>query len=373
MRSKAKAILKKYPLCPRCLERQVKLRIKPQTHVEKCFICGNIFERLNDIVKTVAAALSAYEFQTFSIGLSTPSEWIEKEDLIRSEFKVQGVHNIKSDLARLLISELSKILGKRLDRSNPDVFALVDVKSGNVKVEARSIYLFGRYIKSKRGLPQKQPKCEICRGRGCPECGYTGKGKQMSVEQLLNQLILKIFQGSKAIFSWFGGEDEQSLVLGEGRPFYVEVRNPKLRHIPNLNLPIKLGFGIKLTQLTLLDAKPEKMPRFRVAVFARVLFHTKPDKNKLNEVSDLLERSEIHQVSARRRKTYTKKIYSFKMRVVGLKGFIRFICDGGLSIKRFLTGVGEPLTPNLPSLLGVNIDVDERKPFDILDVILEGF
>ncbi|MEM4164718.1 MAG: tRNA pseudouridine(54/55) synthase Pus10 [Nitrososphaerales archaeon] len=373
MSSKAKAILKKYPLCSRCLERQVRLKAKYPTDTKECFICGNFFEHINDVVKTVATALNEYEFQTFSIGLSAPNEWIEKEDMIRSEFKLRGVHNIKSEASYALTLELSRVLNKRLDRFDPDVVAIVDVVSRDVKVLAKSVYLFGRYTKSKRGLPQKQPRCKVCRGRGCPECGYTGKEKQMSVEQLLSQRLLNIFKGSKVTFSWCGSEDEQSLVLGEGRPFYVEVHNPKKRNLPSLNLPFKLGFGVKLKQLTLLAAKPEKMPSFRSEVLARVLFQSKPDKKKLKEASALLERSEIYQASLSKRKTYVKKIYLFKIRVVGCKGFIRFICDGGLSIKRFLTGAGEPITPNLPSLLGVNIDLDEHKPFDILDVMLEGF
>jgi tRNA pseudouridine synthase 10 len=368
--SKAKAILKKYPLCPSCLKRQLGTKIKPLPRRGECFICGGFFERIDDVAKSVVAALSEYEFENFSIGLSTPSEWIEREDLIRSEFKLQGKRNVKSDASHMLASRIAEILKKPINRLKPDVLAVVDVVSGAVKVEARSIYLFGRYTKSKRGLPQKHPRCRVCGGRGCPECEYTGRAKGLSVEHLINQYLLKILQGAKTTFSWFGGEDERSLVLGAGRPFYVEVHNPKKRRLPTLTLPANLGYGIKLTQLTLLDAKPEKVPSFKIKVLARVLFQSKPDKKVLKNLPNPIE---VNQASLGKRKTYVKKIYSPTIRLVGNKGYIRFICDGGLSIKRFLTGVGEPVTPNLPSLLGVNTEVDEEKPFDILDVLLEGF
>ena len=322
------------------------------------------------MAKSVAATLSEYEFESFSVGLSAPSEWVEREDLIRSEFKLQGRRNVKSEASHRLASKLVEILKKPLNRLKPDVVAVVDVASGAVKVDARSIYLFGRYTKSKRGLPQKQPRCRVCGGRGCPECEYTGKVKGLSVEHLINQYLLKILQGTKTTFSWFGSEDERSLVLGSGRPFYVEVHNPKKRHLPILTLPVHLGYGVRLTQLTLLGAKPEKVPSFKIKVLARVLFQSKPDKEAVKNLPTLIE---VHQASLRKRKTYLKKIYSPTIRVVRNRGYIRFICDGGLSIRRFLTGVGEPVTPNLPSLLGVNVEVDEEKPFDILDVLVEGF
>jgi len=368
--SKAKAILKKYPLCLSCLKRQVNSKIKFSLQQGECFICGGFFERIDDVAKSVAEALSVYEFESFSIGLSAPSEWVEREDLIRSEFKLQGRRNVKSDASHKLVSKLAKLLKKPINRLKPDVVAVLDVASGAVKVDARSIFLFGRYTKSRRGLPQKQPRCEICRGRGCPECDYTGKIKGLSVEHLINQYLLKILQGAKTTFRWFGGEDERSLVLGAGRPFYVEVHNPKKRHLPTLTLPANLGYGVKLTQLTLLDDKPEKVPSFKLKVLARVFFQSKPDKKVVKNLPTLIE---VQQASLRKRKTYVKKIYSPTIRLVGNRGYIRFICDGGLSIKRFLTGVGEPITPNLPFLLGVNVEVDEEKPFDILDVLVEGF
>ncbi len=370
MSSKAKAILKRYPLCPSCLRRQVSTKIKPPLQQGECFICGGFFERIDDVAKSVAATLSEYEFESFSVGLSAPSEWVEREDLIRSEFKLRGKRNVKSEASHRLASTLVEILKKPLNRFKPDVVAVVDVASGTVKVDARSLYLLGRYTKSRRDLPQKQPRCRVCGGRGCPECEYTGKAKGFSVEYLISQYLLKIFQGTKTTFSWFGSEDERSLVLGSGRPFYAEVHNPKKRHLLPLTLPANLGYGVKLTQLTILDDKPEKVPSFKVKVLARVLFQSKPDKKVVKNLPPLIE---VHQASLRKRKTYLKKIYSPTIRLVKNRGYIRFVCDGGLSIRRFLTGVGEPVTPNLPSLLGVNVEVDEEKPFDILDVIVEGF
>ena len=370
MSSKARAILKKYPLCLSCLRRQVSIKIKPSLQQGECFICGGFFERIDDVAKSIQAALSDYEFGSFNLGLSAPSEWVEREDLIRSEFKLQGRRNVKSDASHKLASKLVVLLKKPINRFKPDVVAVLDVASGVVKVDARSIFLFGRYTKSKRGLPQKQPRCKICRGRGCPECEYTGKTKDPSVEYLISQYLLKILQGTKATFSWFGSEDEKSLVLGAGRPFYVEVHNPKKRHLPTLTLPAKLGYGVKLTQLTLLDVKPEKVPSFKIKVLARLLFQSKPDKKAVAALPTLIE---VQQASLKKRKTYLKKIYSPTLRLVGKRGYMRFICDGGLSVRRFLTGIGEPVTPNLPSLLGVSIDLDEEKPFDILDVLLEDF
>jgi len=112
---------------------------------------------------------------------------------------------------------------------------------------------------------------------------------------------------------------------------------------------------------------------FKNKVLARLIFRSKPEKKMLSDLPHLLEHTEVHQTSLSKRKTYVKRIYSPRIRIVGNKGFLRFVCDGGLSIRRFLTGEGEPVTPTLPSILGVDVELDEDKPFDILDVMLEGF
>jgi hypothetical protein len=43
-------------------------------------------------------------------------------------------------------------------------------------------------------------------------------------------------------------------------------------------------------------------------------------------------------------------------------------CDGGLSIRRFFTGEGEEIEPNVSGILKREVKMNQEMPFDILTV-----
>ena len=50
-----------------------------------------------------------------------------------------------------------------------------------------------------------------------------------SIEGIISQYIFKKFGGTTTKFTWIGGEDKSSLVLGSGRPFFVKLHHPNKR------------------------------------------------------------------------------------------------------------------------------------------------
>ena len=46
---------------------------------------------------------------------------------------------------------------------------------------------------------------------------------------IISRYIFKKFGGTTTKFTWIGGEDKSSLVLGDGRPFFVKLRHPNKR------------------------------------------------------------------------------------------------------------------------------------------------
>src|SRR3970282_883649 len=97
------------------------------------------------------------------------------------------------------------------------------------ELQARTLILSGRYIKKTRGMPQKQTSCTNCKERGCLECNYHGISKFTSVEGKISKLLFEKFNGTQTKITWIGGEDKNSLVLGNGRPFFAKLLNPKKR------------------------------------------------------------------------------------------------------------------------------------------------
>nr|AIF09642.1 putative pseudouridylate synthase [uncultured marine thaumarchaeote KM3_39_A11] len=50
--------------------------------------------------------------------------------------------------------------------------------------------MYGRYIKDKRGLPQKEESCKDCKGKGCIFCNNHGWERLEPVASLFWMIIL---------------------------------------------------------------------------------------------------------------------------------------------------------------------------------------
>ena len=78
-----------------------------------------------------------------------------------------------------LVDEIGKRLKDRLGdiklvNDKPDVLALIDVLTLTVELDVRAVYVYGRYRKLERGIPQTRWPCRACKGRGCERCDFTG-------------------------------------------------------------------------------------------------------------------------------------------------------------------------------------------------------
>ncbi|MEM3438037.1 MAG: tRNA pseudouridine(54/55) synthase Pus10, partial [Nitrososphaerales archaeon] len=246
-----KDILSDYPLCDWCLGRQfpsikgennevkgkmIRKEVKVEVRKGTCFICQDVMQSIKDISIKVLEQLKNYEFNDFLIGAKLPKDFIEREDNIRARFKLRGGETIKSEITREIGKIVASKTNKKVNFHKPDMTILIDLISGDIHLNPRSLFIYGRYLKMVRGLPQKRRKCRNCRGKGCLECERTGFLRERSVEQILAQMLIKKFDAKEAKFTWVGGESIESLVLGNGRPFYAEIIKPRLRHLDKSEL-----------------------------------------------------------------------------------------------------------------------------------------
>ena len=238
----ANQILKKYELCDNCLGRLFskqlhlssnkllgkKLR-KNTNSVQKCYICKNLFDNLNHFLKLMLDASSNYSFSSFSVGAMIKPSVIDRDDYIRSKYKLKGIDSVKTDISKELRKLFSRKTKKTVDFLDPDVTFTINLKDESCQIRSKSISFSGRYIKTLRGISQKQKSCENCSGKGCRTCHFHGISEFDSIEGIISQFLFKKFGGSTAKFTWIGGEDKSSLVLGTGRPFFVKIKNPRKR------------------------------------------------------------------------------------------------------------------------------------------------
>ena len=155
------------------------------------------------------------------------------------------VLGLPEDAGEQLKSELNREVGKRFGRDvdaevdfeRPDVQLLLDLGTDEVELQVNSAFVYGRYKKLERDIPQTKWPCNECGGTGlkrgaeCPGCDGTGFRYDESVEQLTAPPVVEAYQGESATFHGAGREDVDALMLGTGRPFVIEVEDPHAREV----------------------------------------------------------------------------------------------------------------------------------------------
>jgi tRNA pseudouridine synthase 10 len=89
------------------------------------------------------------------------------------------------------------------------------------------VYFEGRYRKLTRDLPQTLFYCPECRGKGCDRCEGFGKLTRDSVQELIAWVAMPRFKGRRNKFHGAGREDLNVRMLGDGRPFVMEILKAK--------------------------------------------------------------------------------------------------------------------------------------------------
>jgi tRNA pseudouridine synthase 10 len=321
-------------------------------------------DSLDLIAGKILDAIKGYEYRTFLVGATLPTQIYEREDAMRARLKIRGRESVKNQLTRELGMRLIRLTKKKVEYMKPDItISLAMDKENNVDVgvKSRPLVIAGRYVKKSRGMPQKQDKCVNCLGRGCDSCNNTGLSGRGSVEGVIAEGLVELVGGQAPKFSWIGSEDQSSLVLGAGRPFYARVFNPKKRGLKKKTVR---GSGIVAT-LKVIGDEPELQPRFKV----KTRIHAKCEKELSRQDMKKLSSLAGTEVSFENKsKTATKRIYSAQARRAGNKQFaLTMVADGGLMIKQFVGGE-EYMKPNISEVLGAKC---ECVTFDILDVSLQ--
>ncbi len=205
-----------------------------------CWICGNFFDRIPAWAARVVQALSGIEYATFLVGCRVPPMIAESEEMVTSDLSLAESEPFKSEANREVGKAVSAITGKAVDFKKPDVVVLLDPSKDSVEVQINPVFLYGRYRKFERGIPQTHWDCRACRGAGCERCNFTGKQYQDSVEELIGRPATAVFQAENAVLHGAGREDIDARMVGTGRPFVLEIVSPRRRStdLPDLEAAI---------------------------------------------------------------------------------------------------------------------------------------
>ncbi|WP_428326601.1 tRNA pseudouridine(54/55) synthase Pus10 [Nitrosopumilus sp.] len=356
----ANQILKKYDLCDHCLGRLFSKQLhlssnkllgkklkKNSKSTQRCYICKNLFENLNYFLNMMLDTVSPYSYSSFSVGAIIKPSIIDRDDAIRSKYKLKGIDGIKTDITKELVKLFSKKTKKTFDYLDPEIVFTVNLKNESCDIRSKSLTLSGRYVKSIRGFSQKQKSCSNCSGKGCRICDFHGITEYDSVEGEISQFLFKKLGGTTAKFTWIGSEDKSSLILGTGRPFFVKIQNPhkrKLRTSANLE-------HVKVRNFKIVLNSPKKPLKFNSLVEAKISTSSKIDSKLLRKLKNLLKNPVV--VYEKSGKRSEKRILSIKSKKYDDNSFTLFFkFEGGLPVKRFVTG--DDVSPGMSQTLGMS-------------------
>lgn len=355
--------------------------LKLDSTLDKCWVCNGLFEQLDQWAGKVVDALEGYEFDTFLIGTRPSGLLIENEEILWAESGTRWAEPLKTEMNREVGRRVEEILGKRADLSVPHITALLDIASGGVELEVRSLYIFGRYRKQVRGIPQTRWPCRECRGKGCERCNFTGKMYPESVDELIAPEVIKATEAYDSVFHGAGREDIDALMLGEGRPFIVEAENPRRRRIDLTRFQHRInryaGGKVQVSSLKFVphsavegikQSKADKVYRLRVTFSGQV------SEERLISALDILARTPIVQrtptrVAHRRadldRKRRVHRIELEQLSPDGKSATIKVDCQGGLYVKELVSGDEGRTKPSLAGSISVGAKVAE---LDVIEI-----
>ena len=372
--STSNKIIKKYNLCDYCLGRLFtkQLRLSSNKILGKklkngresnhsCYICKNLFDNLDHFLKLMLDSSFDYKFRTFSIGTIIKPSIVDRDDALKSEFRLRGIDGVKSDITKELVKLFSKKTKKIANYIDPDIIFTVNLKEPSCNLRSKPIVISGRYTKSKRGYSQKQKSCDNCSGKGCRTCNFHGISEFNSVEGVISKLIFKKFGGTTTKFTWIGGEDKSSLVLGYGRPFIVKLQNPLKRKI---KLSDYASDFISIFNLKIIDDSPKTPLKFSSLATIKISTDSKFDAENLKKLKNLKNSPII--VSEKSGRSYEKKIFDINYKKTSDQIIlVKIRVEGGLPIKRFV--IGNDVTPNISETIGTHCIPEE---FDFLEIIV---
>lgn len=376
--STAQKISKEYDLCDSCLGRLFtkrlnlrssrllgkKLKLKLNLKSKKCYICKDLLEQLDPYVQLMLEKSSEFDFKTFSIGLILKPSVIDKDDHIRSKYKFKGIDSVKTDITKELAKKFSRKSKRKLDPLDSDIILTLNTKDDSCEIRSKSLLLTGRYTKSQRGIPQKQKPCANCSGKGCRECSFHGLDNFDSVEGYFSKFLFDEIGGTTTKFTWIGGEDKTSLVLGSGRKFFTRLQNPRKR---NKRIPKKIKFTtVSFHNVQKITAIPKQPLKFHSIIELEIHSQHNLNTNGLKKLKQLVKNPIV--VYEKSGKRAEKTLFSLNYQKIAEKDLkVTIDAEGGLPVKRFVSD--DEVYPNISQILD---NPCTCMHFDFLDVILHN-
>ena len=347
--------------------------------VADCWVCEGRCGTFDDWAERAAAAVDDVEFETYQVGTRTPPLIEENERLLREEVGADpdAGEPFNMEFNREVGKRVGRLIGADVDFERPDVQFVLDVDADRVETTINSAFVYGRYRKLERDIPQTEWPCRECDGSGrqgsqpCDHCDGSGYLYDRSVEGLIAPLVEDVMDGVDAVFHGAGREDVDARMLGTGRPFVVEVKEPRRRDIDVERLESDVNAfaegaveveGLRLATYEMVERvkRLDASKTYRAAV----AFDEPVGTDALTSASEELGGATVEQYTPQRvdhrraNLTRTREVYAMSADLDDpTHATVEIHGAGGLYVKELVSGDDGRTEPSLAGLLGVGARV----------------
>ncbi len=333
-----------------------------------CHVCEGLLGRIEPMTTIVEDALEAIEFDTFLVGTRIEASTLTRQQAVYEAIGAEETEPLGTEINREIGKRLEQRHGWNVDLDAPDVAAILDTTFDHVDLDIAPLFLYGRYRKHARDIPQTRWPCRRCQGTGCTDCQGSGRTYLLSVEELIAAPAIPHAEAEDATFHGAGREDVDALMLGTGRPFVLELTNPRRRRFDPTQLEEKINATAKpavdIEGLRFVDKEAVplvKNHRGSKTYEATVQLATPTPTETLKKACRILEGAEVAQrtpsrVSHRRAdKVRHRNVIRCRLREERpdeRHARILIQGDAGLYVKELISGDNERTEPSLAGLIG---------------------
>jgi len=370
---------------------------------DPCWVCEgeSAEERVEEWADRAAYAVADYDFDTFQVGTRVPPLYEENDRLLREDL------GLDPDAGEQLKAELNREVGKRFGRATdavvdfgrPDVQVTLHLGGDEIEARINSAFVYGRYRKLERDIPQTKWPCNDCNGTGlnrgevCEGCDGSGYRYDESVEQLSAPVVEDAMDGESATFHGAGREDVDALMLEGGRPFVIEIDEPRQRAVDPETLQTEINdfadgkvevIDLHLATYDMVERVKEldASKTYRMAVDFDEPVATDDFADALDRLRGAtVEQRTPQRVDHRRADLVrTREVYDIEGELAGdgadsgsesggpeeaTAATVELHGEGGLYVKELVSSDEGRTEPSLAGLLGVGAEVTS---LDVLDV-----
>ncbi|MFC3959737.1 tRNA pseudouridine(54/55) synthase Pus10 [Halovivax cerinus] len=219
----------------------------------ECWVCEGYCGTFDALADAVVETLDGVDFATYQVGTVVPPLVEENDRLLREDAGMEpdAGEPLKREVNREVGRRVGARTGAEVDFERPDVLCVVDLSAFDpyavledgdavtahaVDRQINPAFVYGRYRKIERDIPQTEWPCRECGGSGtqladdgeepCDYCGGSGYLYDTSIEETVRPHVVDAMEGREGTFHGAGREDVDARMLGTGRPFVLEVKHP---------------------------------------------------------------------------------------------------------------------------------------------------